>query len=196
MPVGRKRRLTTFDARAKQLLIEHAKRSSLVTPSRAFGDLIVGHSLLKRLILKKNEHHHMRTGQLQEYLRSRVKEKQPLHFFPVFPAQTAHVQELFHAPNLFDSKRYLEYAHASTREAAAWRKNYPLQFQLCKTFFRRGINRGITPEKITLAENELEKILSKSLSHNSPYFDAHVGNVIILGINRDGKLRLAVIDAL
>ena len=52
------------------------------------------------------------------------------------------------------------------------------------------MNKGITIEQVEKASKEL----MKSVGFKRNDFDAHKHNVLVQGINRDGKLRLTLID--
>jgi hypothetical protein len=204
---GRKRRLKNFWQNAKDFLFavdnsNQLDNSRLIKSEvssrrhffRAAGKKITG--TRQRLAIKENRQHLIYALAYQDKLIKDLASRRfkPVHFSYVpFSARVVgelSVQEYFHKPN---AEQLLDFLNAVVERRR--NKNYKSdltkkEYELCKKFAKNPINAGITVEKINLAVNEiLEYFEISNVFENS---DTH--NVLIQGINRDGTLRVTLID--
>jgi hypothetical protein len=115
-------------------------------------------------------------------LRALAEKEPPQTFKLVFPAHNAEhlVQEKFHAPNAAVLQMYLGKYHMGKENA-----------RMCKELLRRPGNEGLTQLRVAEAIAELARFSLKAKVDVGENFHE---NVVILGMDRSGKVRLAVID--
>ncbi|MBT7241390.1 MAG: hypothetical protein HN878_02765, partial [Candidatus Diapherotrites archaeon] len=100
------------------------------------------------------------------------------------------IQEYFHKPN---AEQLLSYLKAVKEKRLATRHNEYLtkdEYELCKKFMKNPVNSRINIQKIESTVNELLNYMGGS----GNWQEMHHHNILIQGINRDGTLRITLID--
>lgn len=183
MVQGRKRRLARFDARAQSFAYEFVHGGRSKTIARDGNDMAVGDKNYRGLIVKMDRNalpeSKRRFGAINGYLARR--KIVPGHFVLVEAKGAVkngvHIQDYFHAPSVDMLYNYFIGKKFETKE----------EYWMCKRFARQF--RGITKEKLEMASKELVRYALECIIYADPR------NTIVLGQNRDGKLRLAIIDS-
>lgn len=192
---GRKRRLKHFKQRAEAFLDQFPLSHEVV--ERDSRDVQTGIGQHARLVRKNVVHHLLKAIKLQKLLLEAIQRKEinPNHYALVEVHSVVDerigargVQEYFSKPSVSALWKYFNKKGPNPRWSPKARKTDPL---LCKSFLNQ--NPSITKEEITKAYFELIKDANRFYI---PHFiDAASSNVIVLGKSRDGKIRLAIVDA-
>jgi hypothetical protein len=197
-------RLKNFEQRAKSF-VQHGSLSDQFARfkhvTRDQHPLRIGVGQHKRLALKLNVSHIEDMLDLEERLFTHLKKHPAEHFQLIKLAVTILPEIQFHPPSMVAVQ---EYQHKPTLATLAdyfflkegkpnlWgelRNMKKEDYFLAKQFARQ--HRGITLEKLKLVKEELWNATHKA-SHLNDY--GNTTNVLVLGLNHDGKLRIALVD--
>jgi hypothetical protein len=214
---GRKRRLKHFRQTAQEFLnaigkFENPDANPLVkteligirTLTRAKEKRRVG--TRQRIVLKGADTIPTLTHQrnIADAIAQRRFKPRHFTFYPfraeVFEGNITGVQEYFHKPNAEQLLHFLEAAQEKRRATRFGTDLTKKEYALCKKFLKNPVNRGVTIEKIKQAASELIEFMSKEIYPDISQEgllesrDAHLHNVLIQGINKDGTLRITLID--
>ena len=190
---GRKRRLKNFWENAENIM-NSFMGGKTTKPVRRSGRWIRKGTEGRRVVVKGGDHL-TKTLLKNDMLKERIKdsEKKPEYFTVIHPKGRVFmkkewgVQEYFNKPNILQIRLYLELKRNSKTSSRGFTEE---EYLMVKQFMNNRVNRGITSEKIDEAYNELRRWTRDARD------DAllHPHNVLIQGINRDGKIRLTIID--
>jgi hypothetical protein len=99
------------------------------------------------------------------------------------------IQQYYDKPTIYNLMAYLELKEKGTTEFRTSKNEY----LLAKKFMRRKAHRGITFDQLAKVTNELARISWKDPALSS-YIPPWASNTIIQGVNKDGTLRITLID--
>lgn len=204
MPAGRKNRNKRFLNRARSFVRSPKKKGEIVEEIFDDASITIGKRSNRRLVLKRP-----RDRAATHYLQQRMGEYlaenkiQPEHFVLVTPEGAevgGHwIQEYFQKPTMRTLAFYFRAIGSKKKQ-----KELPYSsYLLARSFIKNPRNAPITSSKVSSAYAELFRYYSYAVASNFIHFSGHplspglalVGkNIVVLGINRDGKLRLAIID--
>jgi len=131
---------------------------------------------------------------------------EPKHFtFVPFEAATIKGEDIgaqtyFHKPNAAQLFAFLSAARNKKRAKYEGRELTKEEYELCKKFAKNPINHGVTEELLEQASKELlMHIYTKfdmlgSAEDKHRFMKANLHNILIQGINRNGTLRITLID--
>jgi hypothetical protein len=190
---GRKNRLKNFWNNAGEIM-NSFMRGKTTKPVRRSGRIIRKGTEGRRIVVK-NASHLERTLMKNSMLAEKIfiSEKKPKHFSIIYPKGRVFlesnwgVQEYFNKPNIEQIRKYFESRETVSKIHDAFSKE---EYLLVKQFMKNSVNKKITLEKIKEAYEELRSWTK----HSRDDFLLSPHNVLIQGINRDGKLRLTIID--
>jgi len=181
---GRQRRLKNFGQRATALLRDAKLGRGVVKSAMDFRPIFRGIGQNKRLILKRQPWHveYLEKKQLPYILNemaSRVPKKfalETLAHSPDFKVQEYRDRPSVFALGVFFRTRFLK--KPDFHNGMRLEKSEALK---CKKLL--GQFKGITPDLLQDAFEELEG-----------YFPSQSNNVLVLGLKKDGRIRLALCD--
>ncbi|GEM_PF-1960530 len=206
---GRKRRLRNFKERARAFTADVVKRTGRGYKRLEFDgkELLVGAGKNRRLIGKgSNIYEHLLEGQrrqemLQQYLR--IRQIVPKNYGLVRPASalidpniknrlqfTYGVQEFFHRPNLLALEDFLRLKQTGFRNKGEYLQHWMRskeEYFLCKRLMNQ--HKVITKQKVEDAAQEIGSHLWGA------GIDIALQNLVVVGVTRQGRLRLAIVDA-
>ena len=187
---GRKRRLKNFEKRAeafsKLTAAEFWKPSRLETRQITRDDRLIqiGAGKHKRLTLKRKPWEYERARIdvpiLNAYLHKNKIVPECYVLVHVGFSERTGVQEYFNKPSVNELLHFL-----SGGGRYLGKESY---FNF-KRFIKQPCNKGISYEKLNAACNEFAGHNSKATGYSM-----NNSNIIVLGQNRDGKIRLAIVD--
>jgi len=185
---GRKSRLKNFKQRAEAFYkaITH-NESAGRSVRRSLRQIIIGRKKHKGLVLKRNPDHlevarAVEGGLLIYYSWKKIV---PNHYVLVPVHTKGRVQEYFNKPSAMMLKYYLQ--DPAMRESI--KKFNPEDYFLCKQFSNQPQNKPINTETLKAAMEELQQHFEKS------HTEVDHSNIIVLGRLKDGRIRLAIVDA-
>jgi hypothetical protein len=201
---GRKRRLVHFKKNAREFMqsvyksggLSQSQKLKLDTQSnrlflRAAGKETTG--TRQRLAVKKEEDL-ISTKLWQHQITKAIKNGsfKPKHFTYVpfksviLKNASEGVQEYFHKPN---AQQLLNYIKA-TKEKRPDEFMTKDEYELCKKFMKNKVNKGVTKSKILNSTQELLNFIAGP----GNWQEMHYHNILIQGVNRNGTLRITLID--
>lgn len=182
---GRKRRLKNFGQRARAFVKNAGKAGASSVVVRERKPLEVGANENKRLVLKNNPRHIGRAkideAGLIGFLEKKKIVPKTYAIVKVAASPELGVQEYFHRPSLRSLIDFIGHKDARIISRS------PEDMRLCKQFLNQ--HKGITLERL----NEAWVEFSSHLRQAKILFQIE-SNIIVVGQNRDGKLRLALVD--
>lgn len=194
MPKGRQRRLRNFERKAKEFLSEADKFKGYRNAELDNRSVKIGKEKHRRLIVKKGVLDDLKeTIEAEKYWMEKIltKEIVPINY-ELVPIKSVligtdwrGVQEYFHRPSLMTLIDFFELKEKKKKSEFFSRE----QWLLCKKLVNDKFNEKLTYEKILQLKNEL--LNSKVLTL---FGGMHQTNIIILGMNRMGKIRIALVD--
>jgi len=195
---GRKRRLKNFDSRAKAFEVDIAKnhvfdgvKNVCRKWSLGLGHLGIGkHRRLRYKTSDKRELYFASEAQSQLLTLIKSGELKPKNYVLAEVASNSKlgVQEYFHRPSLEALRIFLE-AKAKDKKPRWMSKT---DYFLCKRLLGQYKKTG---QKIDLAKvKETEKEFLDHLEKHTWFKMYFSSNVIVLGLTKNGELRLALVD--
>lgn len=185
---GRKRRLKNFKQRAFDFVGDEAFGIGYRRIIRDRKEMQVGTGKHKRLISKISKHMSNvipRIRKIEEELLSKKSATESYEIVRAHANTDFAVQEYFNRPSISELLEFFKMKKLKLKKSSYLTQETGL---MCKSFANR--HKGITIEKLEKASAELRNDI-KSTSFTGI---VNSGNVIVLGQNRDGKIRLAIID--
>lgn len=186
---GRKRRLESFGRRAISFWKAVNKGTGFEEKTLDSRAVKIGKGPHKRLIFKTKRsdlrYAKQDYNELSQYYRRRGS--QPKKFVLVEILHKGNVQEFFHRPSLHSLSIFLGSSEMELKKAQLTRDSA----LLCKQFANQ--HRQISLQKLEEAIEELKRDYNAAIT-DSIAESLSPDNVIVLGQNRDGRLRLAIVD--
>ena len=189
---GKKARLKNFQERANQFEheVETRRQKNTTLISRDDRPLIIGIRFNKRLALKSKPHQTLLANKitqiLKEYFAKNGIKGKTFELVETASNAKGSVQEYFNKPTIPALLEYIE----SKQEGK--KPNLSLEdYTLCKQFINQRRNYFVTPDKLYLAALEFNAHLNtirEGLGRVLP------SNLVVLGITRQRKIRLALVD--
>lgn len=189
---GRKHRLKRFDKRAKAFAGDARIDRESIDLEREHRRIMVGTGRHKRLIKKQSATHLINALEQQRLIAEHLRKKKnpPEHyaFVEVKADFQEGVQEYFHKPSVGALMYFFRFKQKGRVASSLGKEDWCL----CKQFL--GQFKEVTLEKLKVAFKEFEKDFMDSAFEGWPNRFRLPSNTIVLGQNRDGRLRLALID--
>jgi len=182
---GRQRRLKNFQQRADAFLGDLAKWRGFTESEMDGRIVLLGKGMHKRLIMKRNPFDLAIAKYWIVKAKKLISENPPKNFTLVGlkTDNEFRVQEYRNAPSVSALQSFFQNKFLPKRErteAEVWEIAEALKCKRLANQFR-----GITPEKLRFAFDELA---------NYGLMFAHKSNVLVLGQEKDGSIRLAICD--
>ncbi|MEK6958501.1 MAG: hypothetical protein AABW59_00485 [archaeon] len=198
-PRGRKRLLKTFTSRMQSFLgsIRKGKGEGKTyeTLKGNSEEMKIGRGPNKHLVEKRGqrvERAAKAERELIDYLkrmRSTTKNFSLVQVHGEVMKKTIGVQEYFERPRINDLISYITSAGSLTQGGKKFTKR---DIEICKKFIKNPVNKNITVKKLAQARDEISGLLNNN-THARNMFNT---SIIVLGINADGRLRLAIVDSM
>ncbi len=193
---GRERRLKHFERRAeaftraidKEGYYEGQRFSKWIQRDKRVK---IGVGEHKRLVEKRLGHvgpAKIVEASLKNYLKKNKITPKYYSLVEIGASSKFKVQEYFNKPSAAELDEFLRTRQASSKEKRISKKLSRKQALLCKSFVNQ--HKGITLEKLQKAIVELQKHCTKIPSRIALIST----NAIVLGLTKEGKIRLAVVD--
>jgi|GEM_PF-1626906 len=193
---GTRRRLKNFDSSATAFTKDFRKGNGYSQEKRHYTTIFVGRGNNRRRIIKPTlaGRTEMELAKQAETILIECAKKSSADSFVFVPVKSnpkLGVQQYFNKPSL---RSLWQYFWAKKRNRKSWFGSRE-EYLVIKGFVKS--NPKINYEALLEAESELMDVLwdsgvTKFLSRNTYNFSSK--NIIVLGQNKDGKLRLAFID--
>ncbi len=193
-PAARKKRLKTFEKKAQQFkqAVKRKDEQTTQTITRDSREIVIGRKQNKGLIFKRN----IAEVRVVRFLESKLIEfynskniKPKTYQLHGLQASELGVQEYKKTPTILSLRHYLFLKQQKRKMLLA---KFKEDYFICKKF--------VNEFKLKITMDELEKVEFELNNHLKEATKKKIAsmispsNILILGRNRDGRLRIAIID--